>query len=251
MNVLVVGAGTMGQWLGRVLAEASQSTTLAVTDADAAIAREAADRLDCRVHDDDTETYDLVCLAVPMPAVEDAIAAYAPLAERAVVDVTGTMREPLAAMAEHAPACGRASVHPLFAPENEPGSVPIVVDSEGPEIETVRAALAARGNHVFETTAEAHDEAMETVQAKTHAAVLAFGLAADDVDPAFHTPVSGVLAELLDQVTGGSPGVYADIQQQFAGADDVAEAAAEIARADRDRFEHLYETATPDGGGRE
>jgi len=251
MNVLVVGAGTMGQWVGRVLAEGPQSVSLALTDTDPATAREAADQLDCRVHADDTETYDTVCLAVPIPAVEAAISEYAPLAERTVVDVTGTMAEPLAAMAEHAPACARASFHPLFAPENEPGSIPVVVDSEGQVVETIRAAFEARGNHVFETTAEEHDEAMETVQAKTHAAVLAFGLAADDVDPAFHTPVSGALAELLDQVTGGSPGVYADIQQQFAGADEVAEAATEIADADRERFEQLYGMASPDGGGPE
>jgi prephenate dehydrogenase len=244
MNVLVVGAGTMGRWVGRVLADVSQS--VAVTDADPATAREAAAQLDCRVFDSADDGFDVVCLAVPMPAVESAIAEYAPLADRAVVDVAGTMAEPLAAMAEHAPACARASVHPLFAPENEPGSVPVVVDSEGPELETIRAALEARGNHVFETTAAEHDEAMETVQAKTHAAVLAFGLAAEEVDPAFQTPISGVLAELLEQVTDGSPGVYADIQQQFAGADAVAEAAELIASADRERFEQLYETASPD-----
>jgi prephenate dehydrogenase len=250
MNVLVVGAGTMGRWVGRVLTDASQS--VAVTDADPATTREAAAQLDCRVFDpDDADGFDVVCLAVPMPAIEPAIAEYAPLAERAVVDVAGTMTEPLAAMADHAPGCARASFHPLFAPENEPGSVPVVVDSQGRDIETMRAALEARDNHVFETTAAEHDDAMATVQAKTHAAVLAFGLAVEEVDPAFHTPVSSVLAELLEQVTSGSPGVYADIQEQFAGADDIAAAAESIASADRERFEQLYETASPDQGGGE
>lgn len=250
MHVLVVGAGTMGRWLGRVWADTAGSSSLAVTDADQPVARAAADQLDCRVlSGDDRDSYDVVCLAVPIPVTADAIAAYAPLADRAVVDVTGTMATPLSAMAEHAPACARGSFHPLFAPANEPGSIPVVTDAEGQEITTLCEAFEARGNHVFETTAAEHDEAMETVQASAHAAVLAFGLAADDVDPAFHTPVSGVLAELVDQVTGGSPGVYADIQHEFDGAAEVAAAAERIAEADRGAFEELYGGAHPDDGG--
>lgn len=243
MDVLVVGAGTMGRWLGDVLNETAEPTALTVADTDLATARRVAEQLDCRVcANDDTEAFDLVCFAVPMPALEDAVVSHAARTSKAVLDVTGRMREPLSVLAEHAPSCARASLHPLFAPENEPGSVPVVVAEDGPEIELVREALSARGNHVFETTAAEHDEAMETVQATAHAAVLAFGLAADEVDPAFHTPVSETLVELLARVTDGSPGVYADIQTAFAGATELAEAADRVADADREQFEQLYES---------
>ncbi|MFW6436944.1 MAG: prephenate dehydrogenase, partial [Halococcoides sp.] len=88
-----------------------------------------------------------------------------------------------------------------------------------------------------------HDRAMETVQASAHAAVLAFGLAAESVDERFHTPVSRALFEALEAVTGGEPRVYADIQATFPGAEQVADAAARIAAADRAAFEACYREA--------
>jgi prephenate dehydrogenase len=92
-----------------------------------------------------------------------------------------------------------------------------------------------------ETTPEEHDEAMETVQARAHTAVLAFALAAEDVPDAFQTPISESLFDLVEQVTGGEARVYADIQSAFDGAEDVAGAAREIADADDDAFTELYE----------
>ena len=256
MDALVVGAGAMGRWLGQALRDdAPRSVSVAFVDPDRSAAHEAADTLGGRVVDpagEDTntdgeeataaeaDTFDVVCIAVPLPAVSDAIAAYTPRVERAIVDITGQMAAPLAAMREHAPDRERASFHPLFAPESEPGNVPVVVDEDGPAVAAIRDTLAARDNHVFETTAAEHDEAMETVQARTHAAILAFGLAAEPVDPAFHTTVSEPLADLVEQVTGGEPRVYADVQAAFDGAEDVAAAAEEIADADSDTFESMY-----------
>jgi prephenate dehydrogenase len=244
MDLLVVGAGSMGRWLASVLREdAPNPVSLSFFDTDSAAAIEAADRVGGRVIDPDgTGAFDAVCVAVPLPAAAGAIASHASRAERAVFDVTGTMRDPLDAMAEHAPDCERASFHPLFAPANEPGNVPVVVDESGSIVDAVRGALETRGNRVFETTAAEHDRAMETVQARTHAAVLAFGLAAGDVDPAFHTPVSADLAGLVEQVAGGEPRVYADVQAAFDGASDVATAADRLATADHAAFEELYET---------
>jgi prephenate dehydrogenase len=249
MDTLVVGAGAMGRWLGRALrADAHDPVSLAFCDTDGTATREAAKALGARaVAPGDDDAFDAVCIAVPIPAASDAIAEHAPRAEQAIVDVTGWMAEPLTAMRTHAPECERASFHPLFAPENEPGNVPVVVDAPGPTVEVIRDALAARDNNLFETTAAEHDEAMETVQARTHAAVLAFGLAAEPVDPAFHTPVSAALADLVEQMAGGEPRVYADIQATFDGADDVADAAERIASADGEAFEALYRSLGGDG----
>lgn len=254
MDTLVVGAGAMGRWFGGCLADAAEGT-VAFADRDPTAAAAAADGIDVARTADPAgdERFDLVCIAVPISATEAVIAEHAPRAERAIVDVSGVMAGPVRAMAEHAPDCERASLHPLFAPANEPGNVPMVVGADGPTIELVREVLAGRGNDVFETTSEEHDEAMRTVQTRAHAAILAYALAADDVPARFHTTVSAALQEVVETVTGNEPSVYAEIQETFEGADDVAEAARRVAEADPREFRRLYWEATggleSSGGG--
>jgi prephenate dehydrogenase len=85
---------------------------------------------------------------------------------------------------------------------------------------------------------------METVQSSVHAAVLAYALAARDVPPEFHTPVSAALADVVETVTGGTPRVYREIQETFDGAERVAEAAARVAGADEEEFDALYREAS-------
>jgi prephenate dehydrogenase len=239
MDLLVVGAGAMGRWVAETV-----GTDVAVTDRDPAVAQAAAAAVGGRAVALDTdETFTAVCLAVPMAAIEDAAREHAPKAERAVFDVTGTMERAVTALAAAAPDAERVSLHPLFAPENAPGNVAVVADAPGPTTDTIRERLTDAGNDVFETTVAEHDRAMATVQAGAHTAVLAFALAAADVRPAFHTPISGPLADLAATVTGGNPDVYADIQDAFDGAEAVAEAATAIADADRELFRDLYRQA--------
>jgi prephenate dehydrogenase len=245
MDFLVVGAGAMGRWFGRALREdAPEPVSLAFADATRERAEEAARALDGRsVPTAMNQQFDCVCIAVPIPAASGAIAEFAARADGAILDVTGTMAGPVEAMRAHAPDCERVSFHPLFAPGNEPGNVPLVADESGPVTAAVRTALSNRGNDLFETTPAEHDEAMETVQARTHAAVLAYALAAEDVDERFHTPISGGIQSLSEQVTGGDPHVYSDIQAAFDGAEDVADAARRLADADAGTFESLYADA--------
>jgi len=254
MDILVVGAGEIGRWIAdTVLADESPiDATVAFTDRDPAVADDAAAGRDAEAIPVDSDTtHDAVCLAVPMSAVPAAVEAYASRAERAILDVSGEMTDAIAAMREHAPDRERASYHPLFAPPRVPGNVAAVVDEGGPVVEEITAAIEAGGNEVFETTPAEHDEAMETVQAGAHAAVLAWRLAGDDVREEFHTPVSAALDEVADTVTEGSPEVYAEIQRAFDGADDVAAAAREIADSDSEAFAALYERARGDREGRE
>lgn len=242
MHTLVVGAGAMGRWVGRVI-DADLDGAVTFSDRDTGVAEEAAAAVGGQVADPGgpDDTYDLVCIAVPMPATPAAIRSHGPRG-RAVVDLAGVMGPPVAAMAELSTP-EAASLHPLFAPAAEPGNVPAVVERCGPTVEGLLTTLRRRDNTVFETTAAEHDRAMETVQARTHAAVLAFALAADPVPDRFQTPVSAALAELADRVTDGDPRVYADIQAAFDGADDVATAARRVADADSEAFERLYRAA--------
>ena len=254
MDLLVVGAGEIGRWVAdTVSADAAPvDASVAFADRDPAVAADAAAGRGTRAVDaDGGSVHDAVCLAVPMSAVPAAVEAYAPRAEDAILDVSGEMTDALAAMREHAPDLERASYHSLFAPPRVPGNVAVVVDESGPTVEGITASIEAGGNDVFETTADKHDEAMETVQAGAHAAVLAWRLAAEPVREEFHTPVSAALDEVADTVTEGSPDVYAEIQRAFDGAEDVADAAAAIADADDDGFAALYERARGDREGRD
>lgn len=247
MELLVVGAGEIGRWIADTV-----DAEIAFTDRDEAVARDAAESHGGRaVPTGTTESFDVVCLAVPMSAVADAVAEYADNAARAIVDVSGEMAEPLDAMSAHCPNVERASFHPLFAPPRVPGNVAVVVESKGPLVEAIREDIEANGNEVFETTAAEHDDAMETVQAGAHTAILAWRLAGDEVREEFHTPVSSALDELADTVLEGSPAVYAEIQQAFEGAEDVADAASKIADADPETFETLYEQARGETAGRD
>ena len=252
MELLVVGAGEMGRWVADTLtADASPAdATVTFADRDREVALDAARSRHADVVAPDTDaTFDAVCLAIPMSAVPAAAADYADNATSAIFDVSGEMTEAVAALREHAPDCERASYHPLFAPPRVPGNVAAVVDADGPVISAVSGAIEAGGNDVFETTPAEHDEAMETVQAGAHAAVLAWRLAGDDVREEFHTPVSAAIDEVADTVTEGSPEVYAEIQRAFGGADAVADSAREIADADSEAFTALYETARERGAG--
>ncbi|WP_416839508.1 prephenate dehydrogenase/arogenate dehydrogenase family protein [Haloferax sp. DFSO52] len=237
MRLLVVGAGSMGRWFGRTV-----DADLAFADANPDAAVAAADELGGRaVPLDGDEQFDVVCLAVPMDLAAEAVEANAHRAERGMCDVTGSMSKPVAAMREHLPDRERLSLHPLFAPVNAPGNVACVVDESGPLGDALLDDVSAAGNTVFETTPEEHDTAMETVQAAAHAAVLSFGLAADDVRAEFTTPISAALDELVSAVTSGNPRVYADIQSSFGdGTDRVADAARDLAMADDETFADLY-----------
>ena len=262
MNLLVVGAGEMGRWFARTVAAGTPDPpAVAVTDTDPSVAREAADALSASLDSDgadasaarvrsvptDTEeTFDVVAFAVPVPALEAAVDSYADRAERALVDVAGVMGPAVETMAAAAPDSERVSLHPLFAASNAPGNVAVVPDAPGPVTDEIRAAIAAAGNDCFETTAAEHDRAMETVQARAHAAVLAFGLAAEPVPEEFQTPVSAALFDVLETISGNDPGVYVDIQNAFDGAESVAAAAREIADADDEAFERLYRSAAPE-----
>lgn len=249
MTLCIVGAGAMGRWFARQVADAPTLTAdLAFADIDAAAARDAAAAFDAAepvslADGSPDRPFETVCLAVPIPAVEDAVVDWAPHAESAMLDLSGVMAGPVAAMREHLPDHERASLHPLFAPARAPGNVALVADAVGPTLSPLLDALRTAGNDLFETTPEEHDDAMTTVQAKSHAAVLAWALAGETVREEFHTPVSSGLADLAATVTEGDPRVYADIQSRFGGADEVAAAAREIAEADGEAFADLYAEA--------
>lgn len=248
MDVLVVGAGAVGRWFGGLV-----DAPVAFTDADPERAESAADAYGRQVRSvalDSDESFGLVAIAVPMGVADDAVREQAPKAQQAVVDFTGTMERPLRAMADSAPARERVSFHPLFAPESAPGRIAVTESAPGPATNRVREWLTDAENTLVEVDASTHDEAMKTIQGRTHAAILAFALAANDCDEGvpdeLGTPVYDTLSELADRITGGNERVYSDIQREFGGASDITSAAARLADTDPsdvDAFAEVFEDA--------
>ncbi|MDH5019997.1 prephenate dehydrogenase/arogenate dehydrogenase family protein [Halobacterium rubrum] len=229
MEVLVVGAGAVGRWVADTV-----DAPVAFADVDPQRAEDAAAAAGANARAvalDTDEQFAVVAVAVPLRVAAAAVERHAPKATDAVVDFTGEMAGPLAAMADAAPDAEHASFHPLFAPEHAPGRVAITEQTPGPVTDAVREWFADAGNELVDVGAGEHDDAMATIQGRTHAAVLAFALAADDVPDALATPVYEELAALADRVTGGNPRVYGDIQSAFGGAEEVAAAAQRLADA--------------------
>ncbi|MDX1747953.1 MAG: prephenate dehydrogenase, partial [Halobacteriales archaeon] len=99
MDLLIVGAGAMGRWFAGVV-----DADIAFADVDLTAAEDAADTLGGRaVPLAGEERFDVVCLAVPMDVVTSAVESQAHRASDAIVVLSGVMRDPVAAMADHAP----------------------------------------------------------------------------------------------------------------------------------------------------
>lgn len=249
MEILIVGAGEMGRWFAGAVEDDVAFADVDESAAEAAAheVRQTAGRRARAVPLDADESFGTVCLAVPMSDVESAVETHAGKSQQAVVDVAGVQGGPLRAMARTVPSRERASFHPLFSAANAPGTVAVSTGASGPATDRIRAALSAAGNDLVEVDAGVHDEAMETVQGRAHAAILAFALAADEVPEALATPVYDDLAALVAQVTGGTPRVYADVQATYGGAAEVAAAAERLAESvgeDAGAFADLYEEAS-------
>lgn len=242
MELLVVGAGVMGRWLGATLGPIANVSYL---DRDPQTAEGAA-AAGAATATTEGHPADVVAFAVPISATPAAIATYAPFATGAIIDVTGHMQGPVSAMREAAGGRERMSMHPLFAPRAAPGRIATVVDADGPHTTAIRERLRAVGNELVMTTPETHDRAMRTVQGAAHAAIFAYGMAADAVPPELHTPVSETLERLLERVTQGDPAVYREIQESFDGTEALAAAARRLA-ADPAVIEALYGRHEPSG----
>lgn len=238
MRTLIVGAGTMGAWFGELIGEWA---SVAYTDLDSDRAHRTADSQNVEaVRLDNVTENDIITFAVPLHATVSAIEDFGHLASRAIIDLSGSMAEPLQAMRSLDTDCELLCLHPLFAPENAPGNVPMVTENSGPIEDRITELLQDHGNTPFQTTAAEHDAAMQVVQAQVHLVILAYADAAKPVSSKFHTPISRQLTALTRSVLDGDSRVYADIQAQFAGAEDIATSASYLASANTDQFKETY-----------
>jgi prephenate dehydrogenase len=165
---------------------------------------------------------DIVVLAVPERV---ALAAVPALARQLrpgglLVDTLSVKTGIVAALAAHAGHLEAVSLNPMFAPALgfDGRAVAAVVVRDGPRARALLEAVGRRGARVAEVGADEHDRVAAATQALTHAAVLAFGLALDELGVAVDdlvalaTPPHLTLLALLARIASGEPQTYWDVQ---------------------------------------
>ncbi len=206
MDVLIVGAGSMGTWFGSAI-----DGRVAFADVDADAASRAADAVGVGRG---SSRWDGVRCRLSRGA--DGSRCRRGRRARAASEA-GARRcirrdgAALEAMAEHAPDRERLSLHPLLRPNARPDRSPSSAIGRGR-----RPTPSARRSPTVETTCSRRRRPNTTRRwrrfRRRHAAVLSFALAAESVPDGFETPVYEQLRALAQQVTAGTPRVYADIQ---------------------------------------
>jgi len=187
---------------------------------------------------------DIVVCAVPEPVLLAAVGPVGALLPGGAlfVDTTSVKSRvvPAIAAAVGGPA---VSLNPMFAPSlgfagRAVAAVPV---RPGPPVELLAALLTTAGARVVRLDAAAHDRLTAVSQAATHAAVLAFGLAAAGSGVAvadllaLAPPPHRALLALLARIVAGAPETYWDIQE----ANPYAPAARAAVRAGVDQLDAL------------
>jgi prephenate dehydrogenase len=165
---------------------------------------------------------DIVVLAVPERVALAAVPAVAQHVRTGalLVDTLSVKTAVVAALAAHAAHAEAVSLNPMFAPDLgfDGRAVAAVVVRDGPRARALLDAVGRRGGRVAELGADEHDRVAAVTQALTHAVVLAFGLALDDLGVAVEdlgavaSPPHVALLALLARIASGRPETYWDVQ---------------------------------------
>ncbi|MBY6539826.1 prephenate dehydrogenase [Rhodococcus sp. BP-349] len=215
--VVVGGAGSVGSMYVEAFERAGDTVTVvdsAVNPDDDVLARDSrAARL--------LAVCDTVVLAVPqsvalaaVPHLDTVMQPDALLVD--TLSVKNAMARAVERTTRSRPAIG---INPLFAPSlgMDGRTTAVTVYRDGDAVQRLVDMLTRRGRVVL-VSAEDHDRAVASTQALTHAAALAFGVAAArmGIDPALATalgpPPHVTLSALVARVSSGTPEVYFDVQ---------------------------------------
>jgi prephenate dehydrogenase len=221
--VVVGGAGAVGGLFVDLLLSAGADVLVVDVAAPAEVAYARADI--CAMDDGllaDIRRADIVVLAVPERVALAAVPALAPQLRPGclLVDTLSVKTGIVAALAAHGPHLEAVSVNPLFAPALGivGRTVAAVVVRDGPRARALLDAVGQCGGRVVEVGADEHDRVAAVTQALTHAAVLAFGLALDELGVAVEdlgavaTPPHLTLLAVLARISSGRPETYWDVQ---------------------------------------
>jgi chorismate mutase/prephenate dehydrogenase len=226
--VVVGGAGRMGRWFVRFLADAGYRTAIldpAATDEENAMGRgQMGDA-------------DLVLCATPPRLTADLYEEWCGAPPRGVVADIASIKTPLIGAIARLRAAGArvASLHPLFGPATvllRDADVVICETGDAEAARAVEALFAPTTARLVRLPLERHDPIMADLLALAHAAAIGFAAAL----PAADHPVRSTTFQALERIAGGavaeSPAVYFEIQ----AANPHAAAAVARLRAVLERF---------------
>ncbi|MEU3560267.1 prephenate dehydrogenase/arogenate dehydrogenase family protein [Kitasatospora sp. NPDC006786] len=164
---------------------------------------------------------DLVLLAVPERTGLAAIPLIAPhLRPGALLVDTLSVKDAVVTALQGVEGVQAVSLNPMFAPAlGMPGKpVATVVVHDGPAAAELLRLLAEWGGRPVLLDAERHDRLTAAAQVLTHASVLGFGLALEELGTdigelgEIAPPPHATLLALLARIASGTPEVYWDIQ---------------------------------------
>jgi len=226
--VVLGGNGAMGSLLCNNLADQAESVTAVDLAEQSQPGAGATAYLQADVLALDAEAKrllsaaDVVILALPESVAIEAVRAVrsAMRDDALLVDTLSVKSQVVDLMREFPPPLETLSINPMFGPSAGFGgqNVIAVKVAAGPRAERFIEILQSWGCRVVFRTAEEHDRAMAALQTATHAAILSFGMALENLDydvsalSDMSSPPHRVMLALLARILGGEPEVYWDIQ---------------------------------------
>lgn len=206
--VVLGGAGRMGRWFLRFLADQGYSVgpvDLAATPEENAWGVAAL------------PTADLVLCATPPVATSAIYRQWTAQPPRGVIADIASIKTPLVPAIRALQAAGGrvASIHPMFGPSvSLLREADVVVCDTGDEAaaRAVTALFAATSARLVTLPLGDHDRAMADVLTLAHATAIAFALALPEGGAPLRSPTLGALGTLAAAVVRESPDVYFEIQ---------------------------------------
>jgi chorismate mutase/prephenate dehydrogenase len=206
--VVVGGAGRMGRWFVRFLADAGYRTAV----------------LDPAATEGENDTgrawladADLVLCATPPRLTAELYEAWSAAPPRGVVVDVASIKTPLIAAIGRLRAGGArvASLHPMFGPSTvllRDADVVVCDTGDAAAARAVEALFAPTTARLVRLPLEGHDRVMADLLALAHATAIGFAAAL----PEAHHPVHSTTFQALERIAGGavseSPEVYFEIQ---------------------------------------
>ncbi|MEM2674026.1 MAG: prephenate dehydrogenase/arogenate dehydrogenase family protein [Candidatus Hadarchaeales archaeon] len=214
MEVLIVGAGAMGEWFARLFKRWGWEVW--VTDADERKARRVSERLGVKFGREVLTRADVVLVAVPISSTPSVLEEVGARMKRGslLMEVASVKEQTVAGMQRLKSAqLELVALHPLFGPgasELRGERFAFIPVRAGRIFEQVRERLEAEGARLFKTDWREHDQKMARVQALSHLILLLYLKLCERGE--LQTRLSRSLAEVAKALLAGNPSVYYDIQ---------------------------------------
>lgn len=206
--VVVGGAGRMGRWFVRFLADAGYAT--AILDPAASVEENAAGEAGLR-------DADLVICATPPRLTAQLYAAWGDAAPRGVVADIASIKTPLIEAIAGLKAAGTrvASLHPMFGPSTvllRDADVVVCDTGDAEATRVVEALFAPTTARIVRLPLDRHDRVMADLLALAHAAAIGFAAALPDARHRVHSTTFRALERIAGAAAAESPEVYFEIQ---------------------------------------